>query len=998
MSQEVEAHGLGLTSSASRGEYYSGFKITIDTSDITLQKITKHNSCTAATAFLLNSTHNTILAQSSFSGNDAVFNYILDASTVYYVLVKSSSYTMQYGGGGQLPVSGTYLNWSSGIDEETNGWTDLTGPYSIVSLTISTSGTTSTTTSSTTTTSSSTSSTLSTTSSTSSTLSTISTLSTTSSTSSTSSTLSTSSTVTTTSSTSSTLSTSSTSSTLSTTSSTSSTLSTLSTTTSTTTSTTSSTTTTSTSTSTTSSSSSTSTSSSTSSTTSSTSSTLSTTSSTSSTVSTTTVPPTTNKRVAEVRIDGVNVTSFCTEWERVETYGDTIPSITLTFTQNITSLVTLGTDLTLEVWEYFTASGYFKIWNGFIESFKPEGAKIKVIGRNNLADVIRKEITHVYDKNVVGDPAYPDGKISDIALDIITTYCGLTADGTTVQDSGTTITLSKFICNHADPLERLKKLQEVLGWVLYYRDDTDKVYFEPKGYTTNTTTLTVGTNIIGIPKWTESKDQMINDLTLEGAVINEPRSELKSGNGVLLTFQLTTTEIPNHFEVYYGNTTNYSSTAPTQSEQKVGVPEGTTIGTYDYTFDLKNRSITCTSFTPSNNANNVLIKFWIETPSPIHRTNDTSIATYGRYKKTITLSDVMNVDDAENRCTKILEKFSAPFDTGKFEVLVSDSTWKVGQFVNVVDNVNSPVIDEDFVIIKIIKRWSGNIDEFTVGDKQWLPEEWQVNILERLKRLEESLVVDATVVNEIKDNQVEFGIVPDYQTLTNERINDTFTLGVDPYDIVYDDNEAFVISDFEDITKWLTSGVITLAKATANTTLGTTGDYLTGTGAVQFSSTEGGGWGIKNTSSLGDFRTALAMTGLTGTPTQGTFGVWLRATQTSNFTATIQLNIGQDESNYCTYNSQTYAQKIAVDTTTWSLDNTGSSATPWTLLLFDADVPTSVTGVPAWSSVAYAELKGTVSGATVFGTDYFTLSKSDVISLCGIGERYTAAKYLTVTY
>lgn len=725
----------------------------------------------------------------------------------------------------------------------------------------------------------------------------------------------------------------------------------------------------------------------TSSTTSSTTTTTSTSTTTTSSTTTTIAP--TNKRVTQVMLGGKNVTQFCIEWTREETYGDTIPFMELYFSRNVADVVTLSTELELVVYEWFQATGYSKIWDGYVESFKPEGAKIRIIGRNKLADAIRKEITHVYDKSVAGpppDPANPDGKISDIASDIIETYCGLTSE---VQDSGETITLSKFVCNHADPLERLKKLQESLGWVLYYRDDTDKVYFEPKGFTTNSTVLTVGTNIIGIPKWTIAKDQMINDLTLEGAVLNETREELKSGDGSEKTFTVSSSEVPDFFDVYYESSTDFSSTSPTQAWHQVGVTEEITIGDYDYTYDLKNKSITFDTTTPANSANNILIRYGISTPNPIHRTNDESISAYGRNKRTITLTDVMNVEDAEQRCQLILDKFSQPFQTAKIKVLVSDSTWRVGQNVRVVDTVNSPNVDDTFVIIKIKKMYPGRIDEFTLGDQEWLPLEWQANILERVKRLEEQLVVDETVVNEIKDNKVEFGLVPDYQQIQLQRINDSFILGVAPNDILYDADKAMTIDDFEDTSKWVDTG-ITTAKSTMATTQGTDGDYLTGTGAIQFVGTVSGSFGLKNTSSLGDL-SGCTGTG-SGTPSQGTFGVWLNTTQTTNFTSTIQLQIGKDSSNYFTYNSQTYAQKVASDTTTWNLDS------GWSLLLFDAKTPSSVTGTVTWTNSAYAELKGTVNGATTWLYDYFTASMNDTISKCGLGERFTTYSTLTTTY
>jgi len=147
------------------------------------------------------------------------------------------------------------------------------------------------------------------------------------------------------------------------------------------------------------------------------------------------------RRLTKVEINGVDVTSLLLEWTITESYGDTLSDAQLTFPQVITSLVTLSNTATVEVWTGYTTSTDLKIFDGFVETYKPDGFKTIIYSRDKLADTVRREITQVYDKTVPGDASYPDGKVSKIALDIITTQCGLNADSTTVQDSGDGITL-----------------------------------------------------------------------------------------------------------------------------------------------------------------------------------------------------------------------------------------------------------------------------------------------------------------------------------------------------------------------------------------------------------------------------------------------------------------------------------------------------------------------------------------------------------------------------
>ena len=576
------------------------------------------------------------------------------------------------------------------------------------------------------------------------------------------------------------------------------------------------------------------------------------------------------RRLTKVLIDSVDVSSILINWQIPTSYGDMLSYAQIEFPRSISSLVTLSNSSTVEIYEGFETSTDIKIFNGFVETFKPDGYKIIVYARDKLADLIKTEVTQVYDKDVSGSALYPDGKLSEVALDLITVRAGLNADSTTVQDSGTVTTLQKYVCNHADPFERIGKLANSLGWALYYRADTDKVYFEPKNYTVNATTLTVGNNIVELPKWKYDKSQMINDLTLEGAVQSQPRKDTFNGNNSTVTFTLSSAEIPAFIDVYLSATKNYDTTSYASEEKKIGVPAGMTVGTFDYTFDLKNKSFTLLSGTLApTGTKNVLAQYAIETPNPVHRKDSASIAEYTIYKKTIPLTDVLNVDDAEARCQKILQKYSQPFVSGTIKVAVTDSTFRVGQGMNIIDNINSPAVNGIMTIRKITKKWPGNFDEMEVGDAEWLPVEAQVNMLERLKRLEETLIGDTAIVNEIVDQQLTIPIVPISRTVLVELVNDSFLLDMDPNGILYDENETAILSDFEDYTAWTATGLTQTLSDDS-----TAGRFWIGTQGVKSKWTDTSGSG-----SIGDTITSTDLSSITGetsgTPSQGTIGLWI---------------------------------------------------------------------------------------------------------------------------
>jgi len=120
---------------------------------------------------------------------------------------------------------------------------------------------------------------------------------------------------------------------------------------------------------------------------------------------------------------------------------------------------------------------------------------------------------------------------------------------------------------------------------------------------------------------------------------------------------------------------------------------------------------------------------------------------------------------------------------------------------------------------------------------------------------------------------------------------------------------------------------------------------------------------IQSTQSYGDLSFYTGVN--TGTPIQGTIGIWLRFDDASAFgliTNWIQLEIGSSSGNYAKYNGRNYAsvdgyQNFGSLTLTTSL----VSGT-WYYILFDLDSPISVTGTPDWTAVAWSKLN--IDGAS----------------------------------
>lgn len=444
--------------------------------------------------------------------------------------------------------------------------------------------------------------------------------------------------------------------------------------------------------------------------------------------------------LSKIEINGIDVTSYCINWEYEKSYGDVLSEINLKFVRTINNILTIQNGMTLEVWRGWITATDFKIFSGYIEKYELEGGTALITGIDKLWDLVRKEINYNYDSSV----DISAGKISAIFTDIVTTHGGLNADVTTVQDSGTVVIIDKFPCNHTDPFERCKKLASVLDWQFYYKVSDDKVYFEPKGFTNNLNILTVGTDIINVPKWQKDITEMANDITIVGAY--QEIETTKSGR-IGTTSGFTTTGISLDYEPIsvkvYGDASNPPTTLKTG-----GMPDSTT--TYDYYVDKVKKKILPKNATTFTTNDYYEIRYSFAAPIPVNNYNQDSIDTYGRFQKTITLKDIRSVADAEQRVIKHLEAYSVPFIYSTLKVKNSAVyNLDIGQNIQIIDNVNTPNVNSNFIINKIRMKYPGAYDEIDIGDKYWRLADFQSTVMEKLKRIEEEEFANQDIINKL---------------------------------------------------------------------------------------------------------------------------------------------------------------------------------------------------------------------------------------------------------
>jgi hypothetical protein len=418
----------------------------------------------------------------------------------------------------------------------------------------------------------------------------------------------------------------------------------------------------------------------------------------------------TEKMMTQVFIGGIDVTDPILNWTINRSFGDFMHTIDLEFTKKLTDLITLAQGVSIQVFRGVTTPSDEFVLDGYVDSFTETGTKVQVKAKDKMGQLGRRIVTKIY----------LNMKVSDIILDLVTVYGGLNADGTTIQDTGSSSVISKFVCRDAYVSERCQALANTMNWQIYYRPDTNKVYFEPKGFNLNTNTLTVGDNLIQVPKWTEDRTELANSIIAEGSYQDVETTEFFNGTGALLTFTLQKT--PESTKVYLS------------SVLQTGQVEGSSVSA-NYYVDKVNKKIRF-AVAPPVGVNNVEIRYTYSIPTPVKLENNASIAIYGRWEKKILLTDVRSTQDAELRVGEILGRFSTPFYSTTLSARdVISLGLLVGQKIQVVDDINNK--NALYVITHQNLRFPYDYDEIVVGDKMWTFDEFISGTENRIKRLEE---------------------------------------------------------------------------------------------------------------------------------------------------------------------------------------------------------------------------------------------------------------------
>lgn len=374
------------------------------------------------------------------------------------------------------------------------------------------------------------------------------------------------------------------------------------------------------------------------------------------------------------------------------------------------------------------------IIRGIILTRETVGQLVTIKVADNLAITKKKKITRTFSSNVDVE----EGVISEIFKTLINDYTDLTADDTSVTNSGTDVIVKRLVANNVSVYKMLQDLAELLNWQFFYDSATDKVYFQPKGTRGSSTTLTVGDNIVQRPIWQRDGNSKIRVLTVQGGPTETGTVQNFNGDGSEQEFTLAHTPVT--INSIYVN-----------SVLQAGGTEGQTLDA-DYFVDYANKMIKFSDGSvPGAGSGNIIVDYTYL--SPITITGENNIPEGEEI--TDRRPNLLTVTDVQTYLENKLERYSEDFL--KARILVNQiSGAERGQTVHIIDT--NEAIEDDFIVTDIRREFPYKYDVLEVTTEPLDFDDDFANLEDRVRRIEERLIQEEDLVIILKQGSRFFKI------------------------------------------------------------------------------------------------------------------------------------------------------------------------------------------------------------------------------------------------
>jgi hypothetical protein len=478
-------------------------------------------------------------------------------------------------------------------------------------------------------------------------------------------------------------------------------------------------------------------------------------------------------KLKRVIINNVDVSDYIVRISADDEFDTYIGTAEIVVSRNITDILPLSIDISpgykVTIQRGIETPDEEWIFRGEIISLKTDGSVYIINCNNRYYEAVRHSISYSFDKNIDTE----DGVGSEIYKTLINDYTPLECDDNTVVNTGNSIILNKFECRNIDVYERCDKLGDIYNFQHYYDAEIDKTRFEPKGFVDGNEILEVGVNVIEVPQWVTDKTRIINTVTIKGAEQLVGYSQFFDGNNTDGQF-FSLAYTPRSVKIYVGTGTfdpTGIGTKPSDNESnlKTGGKIGTTSGVFDYNYDDDKRirrvyfydpaKQNQPSFKPPVGIKNIEVQLTYSLPVQVKGSNEQSITDYGIHETQIEINDIKTFDDAFSYMESFLNFYSLPFISTTLKV-ANASSLKVGRVYRVIDPIEG--IDKNLIVSKIKRQWPHKYDEVTIGNEILRELEFKLNVVDRLKRIEDAIAESDDLIVEMISLNTNFNLDPRY--------------------------------------------------------------------------------------------------------------------------------------------------------------------------------------------------------------------------------------------
>lgn len=457
-----------------------------------------------------------------------------------------------------------------------------------------------------------------------------------------------------------------------------------------------------------------------------------------------------NPRLQRTVINGVDVSSYVLSWKIEQEFGDDFRLAKIELKKTVNSIISYGDgslqEKNVTIQRGVSSSTETYVFRGVVKRVEVNGPYIDVTCEDKLADTKDSTVVESFDYN----NSVEAGVISEIFKTLINDYTDLTADNSSVQNSGTVFIRKKFVLRRRTVYDAIKELAEYLDWQFYYEPVTDKVFFEPKGYITESTVFEIGSNVLTVPKWNIDTSSFFNKIIVKGVqqeAVTEEGAYILDGvaQSDWTTTSITLDNKPVQVKVF-SDTSN-----PPTTEKKAG-QEGAT-SSFDYYVDTEDKKVIWSDTFNPTTSYYALVQYSYMIPTPVIRKNSASITEFEKtVEKSVFKDELKNVDDVASWAQKQVNTYGFPFYSTSLR-LKGEENLRIGRVYRVIDRFND--IDRELMIQKIETLYPYKGDVVRVADKEMRTSDWSANPNQRLKRLEEKQSDNEDILNDFVDVETD---------------------------------------------------------------------------------------------------------------------------------------------------------------------------------------------------------------------------------------------------